>query len=92
MEFNCRFGDPEAQPVMMRLKSDLTELCQLALAGQLDSAKAQWDEQPAVGVVLAAGGYPGNYKKGAVIQGLMRSTANHRRSSTLAPGRTAARC
>jgi len=70
VEFNCRFGDPEAQPVMMRLQSDLTELCQLALTGRLDSAQAHWDERPAVGVVLAAGGYPDNYQKGAVIQGL----------------------
>ena len=70
VEFNCRFGDPEAQPVMMRLQSDLIELCQLALAGRLDSARAHWDERPAVGVVLAAGGYPDNYQKGAVIQGL----------------------
>ena len=70
VEFNCRFGDPEAQPVMMRLQSDLTELCQLALAGRLDSAQAHWDERPAVGVVLAAGGYPDNYQKGTVIQGL----------------------
>ena len=70
IEFNCRFGDPEAQPVMMRLQSDLTELCQLALAGRLDSARAHWDERPAVGVVLAAGGYPDNYQKGAVIKGL----------------------
>ena len=70
VEFNCRFGDPEAQPVMMRLQSDLTELCQLALVGQLDLAKAQWDQRPAVGVVLAAGGYPDTYTRGAVIQGL----------------------
>ena len=70
VEFNCRFGDPEAQPVMMRLQSDLIELCQLALAGRLDSAQAHWDERPAVGVVLAAGGYPDNYQKGAVIKGL----------------------
>ena len=70
VEFNCRFGDPEAQPVMMRLQSDLTELCQLALVGQLDLARAQWDQRPAVGVVLAAGGYPDTHTKGAVIQGL----------------------
>ncbi|MEC7606805.1 MAG: phosphoribosylamine--glycine ligase [Pseudomonadota bacterium] len=70
VEFNCRFGDPEAQPVMMRLQSDLTELCQLALAGRLDSARAHWDERPAVGVVLAAGGYPDNYQKGTIIKGL----------------------
>tara|TARA_B100001057_G_scaffold77176_1_gene71954 strand:- start:3425 stop:4711 length:1287 start_codon:yes stop_codon:yes gene_type:complete len=70
VEFNCRFGDPEAQPVMMRLQSDLAELCQLALVGQLDLAKAQWDQRPAVGVVLAAGGYPDTYTRGAVIQGL----------------------
>ena len=70
VEFNCRFGDPEAQPVMMRLRSNLAELCQLALAGQLDSVNAQWDERAAVGVVLAAGGYPETYAKGSVIHGL----------------------
>ncbi len=67
IEFNCRFGDPETQPIMMRLQSDLVELIQQALAGKLDSTTAQWDERQAVGVVLAAGGYPGSYEKGKVI-------------------------
>jgi phosphoribosylamine--glycine ligase len=70
IEYNCRFGDPETQPIMMRLKSNLVELCELALAGKLDSASAQWDERAAVGVVLAAGGYPGDYGKGFEISGL----------------------
>lgn len=70
IEYNCRFGDPETQPIMMRLQSDLVELCQAALAGELDQKETQWDERPAVGVVLAAGGYPGSYNKGDVISGL----------------------
>lgn len=70
IEYNCRFGDPETQPIMMRLKSDLVTLCQAALEGALDRAEAQWDDQAAVGVVLAAGGYPGSYEKGHVISGL----------------------
>lgn len=70
VEFNCRFGDPEAQPVMLRLRSDLAELCLAAVAGKLDSKTARWDERPAVGVVLAAGGYPDNYDKGLTISGL----------------------
>jgi phosphoribosylamine---glycine ligase len=70
LEFNCRFGDPETQPIMMRLKSDLTELCEAALEGRLDKVKAQWDERAALGIVLAAGGYPETVRKGDVIQGL----------------------
>ncbi len=70
IEYNCRFGDPETQPIMMRLQSDLVSLCQSALNGKLDRAEAKWDEQAAVGVVLAAGGYPGAYEKGLVISGL----------------------
>lgn len=70
VEFNCRFGDPEAQPVMMRLQSDLVDLCQAALAGELDTALIDFDPRPAVGVVLAAGGYPASYAKGKVINGL----------------------
>ncbi|MCG8413453.1 MAG: phosphoribosylamine--glycine ligase [Pseudomonadales bacterium] len=70
VEFNCRFGDPEAQPVMLRLQSDLPALCQAALDKSLDQQSAQWDPRPAVGVVLAAGGYPESYAKGKVIEGL----------------------
>ncbi|MFI3189680.1 phosphoribosylamine--glycine ligase [Crenothrix sp. D3] len=70
LEYNCRFGDPETQPIMMRLKSDLVELCAAALAGNLDKVSSEWDERVALGVVLAAGGYPDNYASGAVISGL----------------------
>ncbi len=70
IEYNCRFGDPETQPIMMRLQSDLVELCETALDGKLDSATAEWDERAALGVVLAAAGYPGDYPKGDVIEGL----------------------
>ncbi|TXS89008.1 phosphoribosylamine--glycine ligase [Parahaliea maris] len=70
IEYNCRFGDPETQPIMLRLQSDLVALCQLAIDGKLDTAQAAWDEQVAIGVVLAAGGYPGSYAKGQVISGL----------------------
>ncbi|HEY0720049.1 MAG TPA: phosphoribosylamine--glycine ligase, partial [Gammaproteobacteria bacterium] len=70
IEFNCRFGDPETHPIMMRLKSDLVALCQQALDGRLDQANAVWDSRAAVGVVLAASGYPGDYRKGDVISGL----------------------
>ena len=70
LEFNCRFGDPETQPIMMRMKSDLVELCEAAMAGELDKTTSEWDERTALGVVLAAGGYPDAYQKGAVISGL----------------------
>jgi phosphoribosylamine--glycine ligase len=70
IEYNCRFGDPETQPIMMRLKTDLVALCNAALDRKLDSASAEWDERAAIGVVLAAGGYPGDYAKGDVIGGL----------------------
>jgi phosphoribosylamine--glycine ligase len=70
LEYNCRFGDPETQPIMMRLKSDLVALCQAALAGNLDTIDTDWDERVALGVVLAAGGYPDHYQSGAVISGL----------------------
>jgi phosphoribosylamine--glycine ligase len=70
LEFNCRFGDPETQPIMMRLQSDLSELCLAALDKKLDQVTAQWDSRPALGVVLAAGGYPDDYAKGDVISGL----------------------
>ncbi len=70
IEYNCRFGDPETQPIMMRLQSDLVALCDAALDGTLNQAEANWDERAAVGVVLAAGGYPGAYEKGKEITGL----------------------
>ncbi|MDH5191475.1 MAG: phosphoribosylamine--glycine ligase [Gammaproteobacteria bacterium] len=70
LEYNCRFGDPETQPIMMRLKSDLTELCDAAIDGRLDQVTVEWDERISLGVVLAAGGYPESYNKGDVISGL----------------------
>ena len=70
IEFNCRFGDPETQPIMMRLQSDLDALCLAALAGNLSATTAEWDDRAALGVVLAAEGYPGSYPKGAIIEGL----------------------
>jgi phosphoribosylamine--glycine ligase len=73
LEFNCRFGDPETQPIMMRLKSDLTELCEAALAGRLDRMRAEWDSRAALGVVMAAAGYPDDVRKGDVINGLERA-------------------
>jgi len=75
LEFNCRFGDPETQPIMMRLESDLTSLCDAAIDGQLAQQILQWNPQPAVGVVLAAGGYPGSYAKGDPITGLVEAAA-----------------
>lgn len=70
IEYNCRFGDPETQPILLRLKSDLVALCERALDGTLGGARADWDDRCAMGVVLAAGGYPGEYDKGAPISGL----------------------
>ena len=70
LEFNCRFGDPETQPIMMRLKSDLTQLCDAAIDKGLKQTEAYWDDRAAVGVVLAAGGYPEAIRKGDVIHGL----------------------
>ncbi len=70
VEYNCRFGDPETQPVLLRLQSDFTDLIEAALAGQLQDSKAEWDARAAVGVVMAAGGYPNSYRKGDVISGL----------------------
>ncbi len=70
LEYNCRFGDPETQPIMMRLKSDLVELCLAATRGELDKVTAEFDSRAAVGVVLAAGGYPDAYRKHDVIDGL----------------------
>jgi phosphoribosylamine---glycine ligase len=70
LEFNCRFGDPETQPIMMRLASDLPALCEAALDGRLDRCDAQWDSRASLGVVLAAGGYPDSVRKGDEIHGL----------------------
>jgi phosphoribosylamine--glycine ligase len=73
IEFNCRFGDPEAQPVISRLQSDLTVLCEAAVDGRLHEHSARWDSRAALGVVLAAGGYPDSVHKGDVITGLERA-------------------
>ena len=73
LEFNCRFGDPETQPILMRLRSDLIDLCEAGIAGALDRLEPQWDDRAAVGVVMAAGGYPDAYHKGDVIDGLDRA-------------------
>jgi phosphoribosylamine--glycine ligase len=70
IEYNCRFGDPETQPIMMRLQSDLAALCLAALDGKLDQTEIQWDPRPTLGVVMAAGGYPDSYDKGDIIDGL----------------------
>jgi phosphoribosylamine--glycine ligase len=70
LEYNCRFGDPETQPILMRLKSDLVELCEAALDERLDQVRAEWDPRAALGVVLAAENYPDNARKGDAIAGL----------------------
>jgi phosphoribosylamine---glycine ligase len=70
LEFNCRFGDPETQPILMRLKSDLVGLCEAARNGTLDRFEIQWDSRAALGVVMAAGGYPDGYRRGDPIDGL----------------------
>jgi phosphoribosylamine--glycine ligase len=70
LEFNCRFGDPEAQPILMRLQSDLIDLCEAALAGTLERHEVRWDTRAALGVVMAAGGYPDAYRTGDPIGGL----------------------
>ncbi|HXC59372.1 MAG TPA: phosphoribosylamine--glycine ligase [Steroidobacteraceae bacterium] len=70
IEYNVRFGDPETQPVLSRLKSDITVLCEAALAGQLDTVTAEWDPRAALGVVIAAHGYPDEVRKGDVVNGL----------------------
>ena len=70
LEFNCRFGDPETQPILMRLQSDLVDLCEAALAGTLQGQAIRWDTRAALGVVMAAGGYPDAFRKGDPISGL----------------------
>jgi phosphoribosylamine--glycine ligase len=70
LEYNCRLGDPETQPILMRLDSDLLELCLAASDGRLAEVEARWRDEAALGVVMAAGGYPGDYAKGHPISGL----------------------
>jgi phosphoribosylamine--glycine ligase len=70
IEYNCRFGDPETQPIMLRMKSDIVTLCLAGVNGELDGMVAEFDERAAIGVVLAAGGYPADYKKGLVISAI----------------------
>ena len=79
VEFNCRFGDPEAQPVMLRLQSDLPQLCLAALEQSLDQQTTQWDSRCAVGVVLASGGYPASYATGVKIEGLDHRCGQHQK-------------
>ncbi|MCG8100035.1 MAG: phosphoribosylamine--glycine ligase [Candidatus Thiodiazotropha taylori] len=76
IEYNCRFGDPETQPIMLRMRSDLVAHCLAALDGSLDQQTTEWDPRASVGVVLAAGGYPGSYDKGLPISGLPESDNN----------------
>ncbi|MBE0488408.1 MAG: phosphoribosylamine--glycine ligase [Halomonas sp.] len=75
IEYNCRFGDPETQPIMLRLASDLAELCLAGASGKLAGKTCDWDPRAAVGVVLAAGGYPGSYRKGDAIEGIEAAEA-----------------
>ncbi len=70
LEFNCRFGDPEAQPILMRMRTDLMDVIEAALEGRLDELNLEWDPRACVCVVMASGGYPGSYEKGKVIHGL----------------------
>ncbi len=79
LEYNCRFGDPETQPIMMRLRSDLAQMCLSAIAGKLDTVDADWDPRASLGVVLAAGGYPADYAKGDVISGLNTALPAHQK-------------
>ncbi len=76
LEFNCRMGDPETQPIILRLKSDLLDLVEHAIAGTLDKVEAEWDRRCALGVVLAAQGYPEDPKKGDAIEGLAKPTSD----------------
>lgn len=76
IEFNCRLGDPETQPILARLKSDLVDICLSTLEGDLEEREAVWDTRAALGVVMAAGGYPANYARGKVISGLDSADSN----------------
>jgi phosphoribosylamine--glycine ligase len=78
LEFNCRFGDPETQPILMRMQSDFAELCLAAVDNNLDQQTITWDSRAALGVVLAAGGYPESYDKGEVIHGLPIESATQK--------------
>ena len=75
LEYNCRFGDPETQPIILRLRSDLAEMCLAAMEQRLDQIEVKWDERAALGVVMAAGGYPVAYQKGDVVTGLPETEA-----------------
>jgi len=77
LEFNCRMGDPETQPIMMRLQSDLYTLCLQGATGQLANGAIQWDPRPALGIVLAADGYPEKYHKGDIIKGINHNNQEH---------------
>lgn len=79
LEYNVRFGDPETQPIMMRLNSDIVELCLAAIDGRLNEVKADWDTRCSLGVVMAAGGYPDEYNKGMEISGLETVDADNRK-------------
>ncbi len=79
IEFNCRMGDPETQPILSRLKSSLTEICSATLDGTLADQSAQWDSRAALGVVLAAGGYPASYGKGMTISGLAEADSDNQK-------------
>jgi len=79
IEYNCRFGDPETQPIMLRMRSDLVSHCLAALDGKLDGERTDWDPRASLGVVLAAGGYPGDYAKGQVISGLGEGESDSRK-------------
>jgi phosphoribosylamine--glycine ligase len=92
LEFNCRFGDPEAQPILMRLQSDLLEAIVAVVENRLDEVTLRWDPRPAVCVVMASGGYPGEYQKGIPIDGIADADAEQdvkvfQAGTTLADGR-----
>lgn len=76
IEFNCRFGDPETQPIMMRMQSDLVDLCLAGAKGELAGKDSIWDPRPALGVVMAAGGYPDNYRQNDIIEGLTATSSS----------------
>ena len=75
IEFNCRFGDPETQPIMMRMQSDLVALCLAGVKGELKGKDSIWDPRPALGIVIAAGGYPADYRQGDIIYGLQQTAS-----------------